>query len=117
MPASSSPPPYPHRIAILLSPAGRFLQCRDCERILSFPNGTQFSTIAKQVESHSCGSQIYIPGSHSDRRFVISRYESKESKVPAMASYAKWVQFLHTTIAGARRYWRGGIPGTQVRCR
>src|ERR1700676_1670213 len=43
-----------HRIAILMSVAGRFLECRDCQRNFAFPVGTHYPTIAKQFESHSC---------------------------------------------------------------
>jgi hypothetical protein len=43
-----------HRIAILMSIAGRFLECMDCQRNFAFPVGTHYPTIAKQFESHSC---------------------------------------------------------------
>jgi hypothetical protein len=43
-----------HRIAILMSIAGRFLECRDCQRNFAFPTGTHYPTIAKQFESHLC---------------------------------------------------------------
>ena len=96
MSAGSSPPP--HRIGILLSPVGRFLQCRD---------GAKFGAIAKQFESHLCLSPIRIPGWHTDRGFVIVRYDGK---VPAMASCAKCQRkfFTPTTLArdavGAEEY-------------
>jgi len=53
MSASSSPPP-PHRIGIIMSPVGRFLQCRDCQLSYTFPDGVKFGTVAKQFESHLC---------------------------------------------------------------
>jgi len=43
-----------HRLAILMSGAGRFLECRDCQRNFAFPAGTHYPTIAKQFESHLC---------------------------------------------------------------
>jgi hypothetical protein len=46
-----------HRIAILMSGAGRFLQCRDCQLNFLFPVGTHYPTIAKQFESHLCRSE------------------------------------------------------------
>ena len=82
MSASSSTPP-PHRISILMSPVGRFLQCRDCQLSYTFA------------------------GRHTDRRFVIVRYEGK---VPAMASCARCQRkfFTPTTLArdavGAEEY-------------
>ena len=83
--AGSSPPP-PHRIGILMSRTGRFLKCRDCQIIFNFPDGAQFGSIAKQFESHLCGSPIGIPGWRTERGFIIMRYEGE---VPAMASCAK----------------------------
>ena len=58
MPASSSPPPTPHRIAILMSRSGRFLQCRNCKLTFEFPAGTHFDEVAKQFESQVCRSSI-----------------------------------------------------------
>ncbi len=84
--ATSSPSSSRHRIAILASPVGRFLQCRDCKRTFVFPDGVYYGTIAKQFESHSCHPQVRSPGWRTDSRFVIVRYEGK---VPAMASCAK----------------------------
>jgi hypothetical protein len=99
MPASSSrPPPSFHRIGTLMSPVGRFLQCRDCKLTFVFSDGAQCGTLAKQFESHLCISPLRISawqvkGSvldkimpSSQRGFVILRYDGK---VPAMASCAK----------------------------
>ena len=98
MPASSPSPPSLHRIGIVMSPSGRFLECQDCKLSYVFPDGAQSGTIAKQFESHLCisplrvsASQIQssIPNPHvpsSECGFVILRYEGK---VPAMASCAK----------------------------
>ena len=59
MSASSSPPPSPpHRIAIIMSPEGRFLQCRDCQLTYTFPDGLKFGVIAKQFDTHACLSLI-----------------------------------------------------------
>jgi hypothetical protein len=56
MSASGSPPPPAHRIAVLMSPEGRFLQCRDCNLIFQFPDGAHFNAVAKQFASHLCSS-------------------------------------------------------------
>jgi hypothetical protein len=56
MPASSSPPPPTHRIAVLMSPDGRFLLCRDCSLSIQFPDGARFDAVARQFESHQCSS-------------------------------------------------------------
>ena len=56
MSASSSRLPPAHRIAILMSPDGRFLQCRDCNLTIQFPEGARFDAVAKQFESHLCSS-------------------------------------------------------------
>ncbi len=45
-----------HRIGILMSQTGRFLECIHCRLSFTFPPGTQYETIAKQFESHRCGS-------------------------------------------------------------
>lgn len=93
---TSSLPPR-HRIGILMSPAGRFLECGDCQISFKFPDGAQFGAIAKQFEFHLCGSQIGIPSWQTERRFVIVRYEGK---VPAMASCAKCqLKFFTATFA------------------
>jgi hypothetical protein len=56
-PALQCPPP--HRVAILMSAAGRFLVCRNCQlRLKEFPAGTRYDTIAKEFESHACSSPI-----------------------------------------------------------
>jgi len=57
MPANGSPPPA-HRIVILMSPLGRFLQCKDCELSLEFPMGMRLNQIAKEYESRPCSSPV-----------------------------------------------------------
>ena len=112
MSAHRPPPPSPHHIGILMSPVGRFLECRDCKLIYIFPDGVQFSTIAKEFEIHPCTSPIRISDwliedivkdgapvpNPSERRFVIVRYEGE---VPIMASCAKCARkfFTPTTLA------------------
>jgi hypothetical protein len=94
MPASSSPPPPSlHRIAIITSPVGRFLQCSDCKLSYVFPDGVQFGTIAKQFDAHPCDAPKRAPGWQTDRRFVIVRYAGK---VPAMASCGKCARKFFT---------------------
>jgi hypothetical protein len=48
--------PLPHRIAVLMSAAGRFLVCKNCQLSFEFPAGVHYDTIAKQFESHSCST-------------------------------------------------------------
>ncbi len=60
MPANSFLPP--HRIAVLMSPVGRFLECRDCRLCFNFPLGEHYDAVAKQFEAQSCRSSIPIPG-------------------------------------------------------
>jgi len=58
MSASSSPPHFPHRIAIIVSPdEGRFLQCIDCKLRFEFPDGAEFGTIAKQF-TETCSNDL-----------------------------------------------------------
>jgi hypothetical protein len=83
--ASSSPHSL-HRICIIMSPIGRFLQCRDCQLSYTFPDGVLFATLAKQFESHLCLPPIRGPDWRTDSRFIIVRYEGK---VPKMASCAR----------------------------
>src|SRR5437667_3580088 len=108
MPASSSPPSSRHRIAILASPVGRLLQCRDCKLTFVFPDEAHYGRIARQFEPHLCHSSVRTPGRwRTDSRFVIVRYEGK---VPAMASCAKCERkfFTPTTLSrdaiGAEEY-------------
>ena len=43
-----------HHFGILMSAAGRFLMCIDCQLRFEFPSGADYETIAKQFESHPC---------------------------------------------------------------
>lgn len=45
-----------HRIGILMSQTGRFLECISCRLSFAFPPGTQYETVARQFEAHRCGS-------------------------------------------------------------
>lgn len=45
-----------HPVGVRLSGAGRFVACIDCRLSVEFPAGAHYDTIAKQFESHSCGS-------------------------------------------------------------
>lgn len=83
--AASSPLPR-HRIGILMSPEGRFLECAACQISFKFPDGAQFDVIAKEFEFHLCGPPMDIPSWGREHRFVIVRHEGK---VPMMASCAK----------------------------
>jgi len=56
LPSSSTP--SPHCIGILMSAAGRFLECGNCQLSFEFPAGEHYDTIAEQFESHSCSSPI-----------------------------------------------------------
>jgi hypothetical protein len=47
-----------HRIAILMSVKGRFLECRNCLLRVQFPAGTHYEVIAKQFEPHSCSASL-----------------------------------------------------------
>jgi len=46
-----------HRIGILMSQTGRFLECISCRLSFAFPPGTHYETVAKQFESHLCGAR------------------------------------------------------------
>jgi hypothetical protein len=51
--------PFPlHRIAILMSVEGRFLECQNCFLRIEFAAGAHYEVIAKQFESHSCSCAI-----------------------------------------------------------
>jgi len=107
--SASGSTPSSHRIAILMSPVGRFLHCRDCQLSFTFPDGAQFGPIAKQFGFYPCSSPIRIPSGRTDRHFVIVRCEGR---APAMASCAKCDRkfFTPTTLAndaiGAKEYLR-----------
>jgi hypothetical protein len=62
MSAYTSPQPSLHRIAILISPVGRFLECRDCLLSFNFPLGEHYDAVAMQFQAQSCRSSIPIPG-------------------------------------------------------
>jgi hypothetical protein len=47
-----------HSIAMLMSAEGRFLECRICRLRVQFTSGAHYEVIAKQFESHPCGSSF-----------------------------------------------------------
>ena len=51
--ASSAALPL-HHFGVLVSAAGRFLMCIDCELRFEFPSGADYQAIAQQFESHPC---------------------------------------------------------------
>jgi len=55
---SLSSPRSEHRIGILMSQTGRFLECIACRLSFEFPHGCHYETIAKQFEIHPCQSAI-----------------------------------------------------------
>src|SRR6202035_4454712 len=55
---SFSSPRSEHRIGILMSQTGRFLECIACRLSFEFPPGCHYETIASQFESHPCQSAI-----------------------------------------------------------
>ena len=93
----------------MMSPVGRFLECRDCLLTFSFPLGEQYDTAIKQFESHLCVSPVRVPDwrvadimtlPHSaERRFVILRHDGR---VPAMASCARCDRKFFTPATFAR---------------
>jgi hypothetical protein len=110
MSASTSPQPPSHRIAVLMAPEGRFLQCRDCQLSFAFPAGAQYAATARRFRSHLCDFPVRIDRRiensvphrtvpSSERRFVIVRYEGK---VPAMASCSKCQRKFFTPPTFAR---------------
>ena len=46
----------PHRVGVLMSSKGRFLECISCRLSIEFPDGAPFDTISKQFASHPCSS-------------------------------------------------------------
>jgi hypothetical protein len=55
---SHSPTSSAHRIGILMSQTGRFLECIRCRLSFAFPPGAHYDTIAKQFDHHLCLSTI-----------------------------------------------------------
>lgn len=82
MSTNSSPLSPPHRIGIIVSAVGRFLQCSDCQLSFTFPDGARFGDIAKQFGTHSCVTPMHRPAWHNDRRFVI---------LGTRAKFRRWV--------------------------
>ena len=51
-----SPGSSAHRIGILMSQTGRFLECIKCRLSFAFPPGAHYDTVAKQFDPHLCKS-------------------------------------------------------------
>jgi hypothetical protein len=62
-----------HRIAILMSAHGRFLECQNCLLRVQFAAGSHYEVIAKQFESHSCSSPIPSEGDAPSRLIKIGQ--------------------------------------------
>ena len=62
---SHSPNSSAHRVGILMSQTGRFLECIKCRLSFAFPAGAHYDTIAKQFESHLCASAVTTTANHS----------------------------------------------------
>lgn len=45
-----------HRIGILMSPVGRFLECIHCRLKFEFPQGTHYDTVCEQFATYPCDS-------------------------------------------------------------
>src|SRR5579859_4397553 len=86
--------PSPHLIAILMSPEGRFLQCRNCQLSFTFPNGAQFGVIAKQFGSYLCSSPMRIPA-----RRLIAASSSSDMKV----EFLPWRHARSANASSSRR--------------
>lgn len=99
MSANSFPPP--HRLGVLMSPAGRFLECSHCHLSFNFPYGERFVTVAKQFDAQLCvpvGRVEERVTDGTERRFVIVRYEGE---VPMMASCTKCLSKFFTPTTHA----------------
>src|SRR5437762_13232114 len=92
--ASSSTPLFsPHRIGIVISGAGRLLQCSVCNLSYAFPDNVQFGIVAKQFEPFPCSSptlrsasrvaEIVNARQSAEHCLLIIRYDGK---IPIMAS-------------------------------
>ena len=57
---SENPVSSGHRIGILMSQTGRFLECISCRLSFAFPPGAHFDTVAKQFELHVCGAAVSL---------------------------------------------------------
>jgi hypothetical protein len=69
--ASSSPPPHSlHRICIIMSPVGRFLQCRDCQLSYTFPDGVEYATLASLHYSSTLESDRTVVGIEDEMQAV-----------------------------------------------
>jgi hypothetical protein len=55
---SHSPGASAHRIGILMSQTGRFLECIACRLSFAFPPGAHYDTVAKQFDPHVCKSAV-----------------------------------------------------------
>ena len=51
--SQSSPLLSAHRIGVLMSPAGRFLKCKDCLLCFDFPDGERYNAVASAFRTPS----------------------------------------------------------------
>ena len=58
--SASGTPSFPHPIGILMAVAGRFVVCVGCHLRVEFPAGAHFDIIARQFDSHLCGSPCLL---------------------------------------------------------
>jgi hypothetical protein len=110
MSANSPPPPGPHCVGILMSPEGRFLECRNCKLSFRFPVGAKYDDVATHFDSYVCLFSTRIPDRPRERGFGMVRYVGI---VPVMASCAGCQRkfftpsaIFATNPAGAEEYLR-----------
>ena len=57
---SFNSPRSEHRIGILMSQTGRYVECIACRLSFAFPPGAHYEIIAKQFEPHPCQSAACV---------------------------------------------------------
>jgi hypothetical protein len=112
MSANRPPPLSSHRIAIVMSPLGRVLECRDCLLSFSFLIGEQYDAVAKRFDAQLCRSpvgRLEDSANHgTDRRCFVIMQQAGQVSMMASCTKCKNKFFTPTALAhdaiGAERY-------------
>jgi PAS domain len=99
-------------IGIRLCDAGRFVACIDCRLSVEFPAGAHYDTIARQFESHSCGSPSLSKGdaplakteNHVLTPETLNRVDFDQNATPMWVFDISTLAFIAVNDAAERHY-------------
>jgi PAS domain S-box-containing protein len=100
-------------IGIRMCDAGRFVVCIDCRLSVEFPAGAHYDTIARQFESHPCGSASLSKDNalyaktvkpHDPILEILNRFDFDQNAAPMWVFDISTLAFVAVNDAAVRQY-------------